>query len=253
MTEQGLVKRVVHDLLASFTGLSHVVYMDNFYTSGPLADELAKDEIYTVGTIKANARGYPQELRSVTPKKGDYAALTSGEKVYSVFNDRKVVRFMSNAFPESMSSQVARTQPDGSFRYQSIPPLLPAYNKYMGGVDLTDQLRKTYGFDRKSKRAWIRLFYCFFDLAINNAFILYKLSSQGRGLRPKRLLKFRLELSDLLVEMGPCREVETEGCGRSCPCSKGTYGGTCMPHPEGSGHWLEERKVPTLLGDKGEE
>lgn len=121
----------------------------------------------------------------------------------------------------------------------------------MGGVDLTDQLRKTYGFDRKSKRAWIRLFYCFFDLQCNH--FVQAQQSRFPCLRPKRLLKFRLELSDLLVEMGPCREVETEGCGRSCPCSKGTYGGTCMPHPEGSGHWLEERKVPTLLGDKGEE
>ena len=43
-------------------------------------------------------------------------------------------------------------------RNQSVPPLLPAYNMFMGGVDRTDQLRKTYGFDRKSKCFWLRLF-----------------------------------------------------------------------------------------------
>ena len=51
-----------------------------------------------------------------------------------------------------MDSQVARLQPEGVLRNQSVPPLLPAYNMFMGGVDRTDQLRKTYGFDRKSRR-----------------------------------------------------------------------------------------------------
>ena len=63
--ECGLVKRVVHDFLASFTGLNHVVYMDNFYTSGELAEELAKDEIYMVGTIKSDAKGFPAQLKNL--------------------------------------------------------------------------------------------------------------------------------------------------------------------------------------------
>ena len=32
------------------------------------------------------------------------------------------------------------------FLWPCIPPLLPAYNKYMGGVDHLSQVRKTYGF-----------------------------------------------------------------------------------------------------------
>ena len=66
--------------------------------------------------------------------------------------------FVTNVFPEHMDSQVARVQPEGVLRNQSVPPLLPAYNMFMGGVDRTDQLRKTYGFDRKSKCFWLRLF-----------------------------------------------------------------------------------------------
>ena len=34
--EKGLAKRVVGDLVAPFTGVNHVVYCDNFYSSGPL-------------------------------------------------------------------------------------------------------------------------------------------------------------------------------------------------------------------------
>ena len=51
-------------------------------------------------------------------------------------------------FPECMDSQVVRVQPEGVLRNQSVPPLLPAYNILMGGVDRSDQLRKTYGFDK---------------------------------------------------------------------------------------------------------
>ena len=38
----------------------------------------------------------------------------------------------------------------------------PIDPKYMGGVDCLSQVRKTYGFDRKSKRYWIRPFFSVF-------------------------------------------------------------------------------------------
>ena len=104
--ECGLVKRVVHDLLASFTGLNHVVYMDNFYTSGELAEELAKNEIYMAGTIKSDAKGFPAQLKNLTLSREEYILFKSGDIVYYTFHDRKVVRFISNVFPETMPNQV---------------------------------------------------------------------------------------------------------------------------------------------------
>ena len=46
---------------------SHVVYMDNFYTSGPLIHELAKHmhKNYVVGMIKQSAAGFSSELIGV--------------------------------------------------------------------------------------------------------------------------------------------------------------------------------------------
>ena len=82
--------------------------------------------------------------------KGNYACERVGDICYYVFGDRSRVCYVSNVFPEAMETQVVRVQLDRTLQFQSIPPLLPAYNKYMGGVDL--QVRKTYGFDRKSKR-----------------------------------------------------------------------------------------------------
>ena len=68
-----------------------------------------------------------------------------------MFNDHKEICFVTNVFPERMDSKVFRLQ--CVLREQSVPPLLPAYNKFMGAVDLTGELKKPYGFDKKSKRS----------------------------------------------------------------------------------------------------
>ena len=63
----------------------HVVYMDNFYTSGELAEELAKDEIYTIGTIKLDAKAFPAQLKNITLSRGEYVSFKSGDIVYYAF------------------------------------------------------------------------------------------------------------------------------------------------------------------------
>ena len=65
---------------------------------------------------------------------------------YYVFEDRRTVSFISNVFPESMETSVVHMHLDGTLQFQSIPPLLPAYNRYMGSVGRLNQLRKTYCF-----------------------------------------------------------------------------------------------------------
>ena len=200
--EKGLVKRVVSDLVAPFIGMNHVLYCDNFFTSGPLVDMLAKDKIFLVGTIRRTAAGFPDSLKAVTPPKGSYVSESVDGKQYFVFHDRKVVCFVTNVFPETMDSKVFRLQSEGVLREQSVPPPLPAYNKYMGAVDLTDQLVKPYGFDRKSKRCWLRPLIQCHNFAINNAHILYKHNCRQSKVKPKDQLAFRLELARLLLKFG---------------------------------------------------
>ena len=161
--ERHSAERVVGNLVAPFVGVNHVLYFDNFYSSRPLVDSLDRYRIFFVSTIKKNAKGFPAMLKNAKPPKGSYSSETVEGKSYFVFHDRREVCFVTNIFPELMDMPVVRLQPEGVLRYQSVPPLLPAYNKFMGGggVDRTDKLKKTYGFDRKSKRYWLRLFFNF--------------------------------------------------------------------------------------------
>ena len=48
------------DLVGPFSGSNH---MDNFFTSGPLVEELDLDKIYVAGTIKQRAVGFPESLK----------------------------------------------------------------------------------------------------------------------------------------------------------------------------------------------
>ena len=77
------------------------------------------------------------------------------------------------------------------------PVMVDAYNNNMGGVDKSDQLLAYYGFNQRTIKWYKRAIFHLFDLAIINAFILYKLSSQGN----KQLthLQFRIQLAHALL------------------------------------------------------
>ena len=107
--------------------------------------------------------------------------------------------FATNVLPEQMGSKVARTQPDGVLRYQSIPPLLPAYNKFMCGADRTGQLLKSYAVDRKSKRCWLLIFYQSWNYAVNNAYILYKHCCKRFKVKANSSLDFCVELARFIL------------------------------------------------------
>lgn len=199
--QKGLVKDVVHGLLERFYGQQHVVYMDNFYTSGPLIEELRSQGVFTVGTILKNAAGFPTSLKGVVPDKGSYVSQTVGDICYSVFNDRKVVCFATNVFPDTVAVSALRRQSNGSLHSERVPTCLPAYNTYMGGVDNTGRMRKTYGYDRKCKRYWFRLFFHFLDLTVNNAHLLHKHNCTRVGVKSMTLKHFRLEVIRSLLSV----------------------------------------------------
>ena len=131
----------------------------------------------------------------------DYTSMTVGDISYSMFNDRRVVSFATNVFPDRMPYTVMRMHKDGTLRSQSVPPCLPAYNMYMGGVDNTGCMRKTYGYDRKCRRYWFRIFFQFLDVSVNNAYILYRHRHNcvRVGSKAMPLKGFRLELIHSLL------------------------------------------------------
>ena len=57
--------------------------------------------------------------------------------------------------------------------FVSCPRSLALYNKFMGGVDHSNQLRGSYSFRLKCTKNYKYIFVYFFDVAITNPYILH--------------------------------------------------------------------------------
>ena len=95
------------------------------------------------------------------------------------------------------------------------PECIIDYNKWMGGVDLYDQLCCYYLFDHRTWKWWRRLFFHLFNTAIVNAYILYIESTQAS--RKLSHADFRIQLAkQLLQEAGePIPETPPEPSSQS--------------------------------------
>ncbi|KAF7664197.1 hypothetical protein LDENG_00185300 [Lucifuga dentata] len=69
------------------------------------------------------------------------------------------------------------------------------YNKYMGGVDLSDQLLQYYTCKHKTLRWYCTLFFHFLDIASTNAYILHQELCKVKGQIPMSHKEFMEELT----------------------------------------------------------
>ena len=53
----------VTELTWKIEGCGHTLYMDSFFSSPELFDDLANKQVYCCGTVRPNGRGMPQDRR----------------------------------------------------------------------------------------------------------------------------------------------------------------------------------------------
>ena len=141
--EKNLGGKVVMDLTENLRNKGYHVYIDNFFSSVSLMISLLKVGIYSCGTLRADRKGSPQDLKQMAKKgsktRGESKTRQFQNVTVSVWQDTKPVL----AIATKMDS-VIRTQKDGSRNEYSSPKSISLCNMYMGGVDLNDQLRGYY-------------------------------------------------------------------------------------------------------------
>lgn len=135
-------------------------------------------------------------------KRGDSDwRMSSKGLVYLQWKDTKLVRFISNFHDPEDTVTVPRKQKDGTSTDIPCLALVKDYNMHMNFVDRCDQYVGSYKVDRKSQKWWPRLFWHFVDLALVNAFIVYKARSlDARGLNLKN---FCFAVATGLIGAGP--------------------------------------------------
>jgi len=201
-TEVGLGQKVVERLTRVLVGGHYHIYFDNFFTGVELEQRLLADGIYSCGTIRSNRKNIPEDLRPEIKKglkeRGDHMIRQDGHLVFTIWQDTKVVTMLSTNSQPTANHQVLRRKKDGSQVHVQSPDAVVKYNKYMGGVDRNDQLRKYYGVRLKSRKNYKYIFWFMLDVAITNAFILLSKYSPISA-KLQCLKEFRTELARSLI------------------------------------------------------
>ncbi|KAG1941176.1 hypothetical protein F2P79_016309 [Pimephales promelas] len=156
---KGLSYESVMELLdTQLLGTGYKLFVDNFYTSPSLFSDLLLKRIWACGTIRPNRiGGETQGTCSCVPH---CTQPNAGDTVQRRVRD-----------------------PDGRWVLKdiSIPPAVKEYNRCMGGVDLSDALISYYKFINKTQKWYKTFFSHFIDIAVVNAFLLYKDLAKGKG------------------------------------------------------------------------
>ena len=154
------------------------MYMDNFYTSPALFSDLRDMGFSACGTVRTNRRGMPAEFKQSLAK-GEVRSVAIDEGITAPkWADKRQVHMLSTLHDDAMVTKVRRTRHAVGGREEVRKPVMvEEYNKFIGGVDKSDQLLLYYGFSHRTVKWWRRAFFHLLDLAIVNAYILYSNST----------------------------------------------------------------------------
>uniref|UniRef100_A0A4W4G4I4 PiggyBac transposable element-derived protein domain-containing protein n=1 Tax=Electrophorus electricus TaxID=8005 RepID=A0A4W4G4I4_ELEEL len=205
---KGLAYDTVMNLLSTCSlGTGYHIYVDNFYTSTTLFRDLHKKRYEACGTIRNNQIDFAQIPTNALSKRairGDIKWIRDGPLLYVKWMDTREVTVCSTIHKAYKGETVQRRvrNHDGTWSLKCVPVPEPvkAYNKHMGGVDLSDALIKYFSVTQKTVKWYRKLFLHFVDIALVNSYIIYKEQVLAKNQKPLTQKKFRevlcLQLAD---------------------------------------------------------
>lgn len=172
----GITTKVVVGLLneAELLERNHIIYMDNYYTSPELFEELYAKNTFACGTARKNRKALPKGVTEAKLKKGECVFRRNQENNLLCIKwcDKRSVLMLSSVHNANWIDTGKR-----HWRTKEIiekPECIHDYICKMGGVDLSDQMMTYYSFLRKSLKWSRKLLIHLMNMLIMNAFILNK-------------------------------------------------------------------------------
>ena len=203
LTELG--RKSVKGLMEAFFDQGYKLYMDNYYTSVPLFEDLERRGTLACGTVRSNRKGLPRDITDVHNE--EIKGLKRGESVYQQkdtitcvgWKDSKMVYMLATTpVNPACNSEVERSVKEGN-KWQKTavnqPSVISDYKKNMGGFDLSDIRVTTYARLMKGTVWFYKIFFYLLELSISNAQVLMAKSFRNA---PK-MLQFKKAVVEQLV------------------------------------------------------
>lgn len=187
----------------------HKLFFDNYYTSIPIINFLAKKGIHSLGTVRRNripGCKMPTDNECKKLKRGEFGEFVAnheGTEISNVYwKDNKIVTLLSSFVGSEPVKMVKRYDRKKRERVDiPCPAIVTQYNMHMGGVDLLDSIVGRYKIKMRSRKWYMRLFYHLIDITVINAWLLYRRNNQNKTVM--KLADFRLEVASTLCKIGP--------------------------------------------------
>jgi len=216
----GLGGSVVRYLLQKLPKLNYCLYIDNYFTSLKLLDQLRRDNIATLGTVRSNRIEKCPLKDAALMKKDDRGSydfrtdVTSGTIVVR-WQDNSIVTIASNTFGVQPIAHTKRWSVAKNCEISVAQPCLIAkYNYGMGGTDRMDQNIQQYRIGIRCKKWWWQLFAYQVDVAVQNSWLIYR-QTPASDAQPMSFLQFRRSVVQAYVLKYKSRSTIGRPVGRS--------------------------------------
>ena len=239
----GLSGSIVMTLMSKLPAVPNSNYdivMDNFFTSPSLLRFLKGNGLAATGTVRAN-RTENAPLQAVDDMKkeargsSDVVNDNKSNATFVRWKDNKVVTVASTLYGKEPMKRARRYIKDKGGRVEiDQPNSISVYNKTMGGVDRMDQNTGAYMIKIHSNKCWWPLFRFCVDLAVNNAFQVYRLQPLQQGENQLDLLGFRREI----VKVYHARFRSDKTLPLIFPAPRSTQRVIPEIHYDGIDHWI---------------
>ena len=159
---------VVVNLTTPLQGSARNVSIDNFFTSVAVARTLLQHQLTVVGTMRKCKREIPVCMKAAKSQQTKTSVSGFSDQLTMVSyvpKKNKAVILLS-----TMHYGITIVEEDPKNR----PEIIKFYNKTKIGVDLVDQMVRTYTCKRQTRRWPFILFYNVLDIAAQNAYTVFR-------------------------------------------------------------------------------
>ncbi|KAJ8284508.1 hypothetical protein COCON_G00033580 [Conger conger] len=195
---------VAKQLCQDLSGRNAIIFTGPSITSLHLFQEFEKQDIYCCGLLssrKSDCTGLPQSMLSnseVLQHRGQSRTKMKGNMSLICWYNKGNFRFLTNAYSPSKQGVIIKRK-----RGEIPCPLaVEAFAAHLSYICKYDDKYSKYFIFHKPNKTWQQVFWLTISMAINNAYILYKMSDvyqvkrYSRAQFGERLVKELLDLDD---------------------------------------------------------
>ncbi|XP_070772715.1 piggyBac transposable element-derived protein 5 isoform X1 [Enoplosus armatus] len=195
---------VAKQLCQNISGKNTIVFTGPSITSLSLFTEFSKQDIYCCGllsTRKSDCTGLPQSMLvcgSTPAQRGQSRVMMKGSMSLISWYNKGHFRFLTNGYSPTKQGMIIKRK-SGEI---PCPLAVEAFAAHLSYICKYDDKYSKYFIFHKPNKTWQQVFWLSISIAINNAYILYKMSDAytvkrySRAQFGERLVRELLDLDD---------------------------------------------------------